>query len=366
MASKEVSPRGIGSGIHMIQYFINHAGRDLPASRKHELEKAKRILIKLLFSGKQILISSLVFILLANTTNLTFLNTIADEKEDMADALRGMEFVNDDNDDTGLKAVAIEQACKDSYGGEWTDNSWCKFDKDKQATGADIEFEHELEVRGLLYLYQDKETGTDEWEKYEQEKYEKGLAQEAAAVEKAAQEDALCDDEDADSTNIKTCMSDKREQQDKNVEQTCEKVDGKMTKDGFCDTDGSGDTPKADRFNDELMKLEQEQEQEQEQEEEEDASFEQVQKQMQQVLEQEDYPRTTGLIYETPAVEAETTDEDGDSIATGDSNDNEENEMTPEEADDINEQNEQEEEKVAENNEEDDNQVNIDTLYKNE
>lgn len=44
MASKEVSPRGIGSGIRMIQYFINRAGKNLPAARKRELEKAKRIL----------------------------------------------------------------------------------------------------------------------------------------------------------------------------------------------------------------------------------------------------------------------------------------------------------------------------------
>ncbi len=44
MASKKVSPRGIGSGIRMIQYFINRAGKNLPAARKRELEKAKRIL----------------------------------------------------------------------------------------------------------------------------------------------------------------------------------------------------------------------------------------------------------------------------------------------------------------------------------
>ena len=44
MASKKVSPKGIGSGIRMIQYFINRAGKGLPASRKRELEKAKRIL----------------------------------------------------------------------------------------------------------------------------------------------------------------------------------------------------------------------------------------------------------------------------------------------------------------------------------
>jgi len=44
MASKKVSPKGIGSGIRMIQYFINRAGKGLPASRKHELQKAIKIL----------------------------------------------------------------------------------------------------------------------------------------------------------------------------------------------------------------------------------------------------------------------------------------------------------------------------------
>ena len=33
-----------GSRIRMIQYFINRGGRGLPASRRRELEKAKRIL----------------------------------------------------------------------------------------------------------------------------------------------------------------------------------------------------------------------------------------------------------------------------------------------------------------------------------
>jgi tRNA(adenine34) deaminase len=44
MASKKVSPKGIGSGIRMVQFFINRAGKDLPAARRRELEKAKRIL----------------------------------------------------------------------------------------------------------------------------------------------------------------------------------------------------------------------------------------------------------------------------------------------------------------------------------
>ena len=44
MASKKISPKGIGSGIRMIQFFINRAGEDLPAARRRELEKAKHLL----------------------------------------------------------------------------------------------------------------------------------------------------------------------------------------------------------------------------------------------------------------------------------------------------------------------------------
>jgi tRNA(adenine34) deaminase len=44
MASKKVSPKGIGSGIRMIQFFINRAGKNLSANRRRELETAKRIL----------------------------------------------------------------------------------------------------------------------------------------------------------------------------------------------------------------------------------------------------------------------------------------------------------------------------------
>ena len=44
MARKSVSPKGLGSGIRMIQYFINRAGKGLSATRRRELERAKRIL----------------------------------------------------------------------------------------------------------------------------------------------------------------------------------------------------------------------------------------------------------------------------------------------------------------------------------
>lgn len=44
MASKKVSPKGIASGIRMVQFFINRAGKNLSAARKQGLEKAKQIL----------------------------------------------------------------------------------------------------------------------------------------------------------------------------------------------------------------------------------------------------------------------------------------------------------------------------------
>jgi hypothetical protein len=44
MASKKVSPKGLGSGIRMIQFFINRAGKKLPPGQKRELEKTKQIL----------------------------------------------------------------------------------------------------------------------------------------------------------------------------------------------------------------------------------------------------------------------------------------------------------------------------------
>lgn len=44
MASKKVSPKGLGSGIRMIQFFINRAGKNLSSEQKDQLEKAKHIL----------------------------------------------------------------------------------------------------------------------------------------------------------------------------------------------------------------------------------------------------------------------------------------------------------------------------------
>ena len=44
LASKKVSPKGPGSGMRMLNYFINRGGRGLSASRRAELEKAKALL----------------------------------------------------------------------------------------------------------------------------------------------------------------------------------------------------------------------------------------------------------------------------------------------------------------------------------
>jgi hypothetical protein len=46
LASKKVSPKGPGSGMRMLTYFINRAGQGLTAHRRAELEKAKSLLSK--------------------------------------------------------------------------------------------------------------------------------------------------------------------------------------------------------------------------------------------------------------------------------------------------------------------------------
>jgi hypothetical protein len=44
LASKQVSPKGPGSGMRMLTYFINRAGKGLSASRRVALEHAKKLL----------------------------------------------------------------------------------------------------------------------------------------------------------------------------------------------------------------------------------------------------------------------------------------------------------------------------------
>ena len=44
LASKKVSPKGPASGMRMLTFFINRAGKNLSATRKAKLEKAKVLL----------------------------------------------------------------------------------------------------------------------------------------------------------------------------------------------------------------------------------------------------------------------------------------------------------------------------------
>ena len=46
LASKKVSPKGPSSGMRMLTFYINRAGKNLPATRLEELERAKKLLSK--------------------------------------------------------------------------------------------------------------------------------------------------------------------------------------------------------------------------------------------------------------------------------------------------------------------------------
>jgi tRNA(adenine34) deaminase len=52
LASKKVSPKGPASGMRMLNFYINRAGKNLSASRKAELEKAKTQLSRIIARQK--------------------------------------------------------------------------------------------------------------------------------------------------------------------------------------------------------------------------------------------------------------------------------------------------------------------------
>ena len=52
LASKRVSPKGPGSGMRMLTYFINRGGRGLSPRRRAELERAKKLLSQRIQKGK--------------------------------------------------------------------------------------------------------------------------------------------------------------------------------------------------------------------------------------------------------------------------------------------------------------------------
>jgi hypothetical protein len=44
LASKKISPKGPASGMRMLNFYINRAGKNLTQSRKDELQKVKKLL----------------------------------------------------------------------------------------------------------------------------------------------------------------------------------------------------------------------------------------------------------------------------------------------------------------------------------
>lgn len=53
LVSKKVSPKGPASGMRMLSFYINRGGKNLSASRKAELNKAKKLLSERVAHAKQ-------------------------------------------------------------------------------------------------------------------------------------------------------------------------------------------------------------------------------------------------------------------------------------------------------------------------
>jgi hypothetical protein len=53
LASKKVSPKGPASGMRMLTFYINRAGRNLPPSRVKVLEKAKELLHQQVIAARE-------------------------------------------------------------------------------------------------------------------------------------------------------------------------------------------------------------------------------------------------------------------------------------------------------------------------
>ncbi len=53
LASKRVSPKGPSSGMRMLTFYINRAGKNLPATRLKVLEEAKELLHRKIVAGKE-------------------------------------------------------------------------------------------------------------------------------------------------------------------------------------------------------------------------------------------------------------------------------------------------------------------------
>src|SRR3984885_3201480 len=53
LASKKVSPKGTSSGMRMLTFYINRAGKNLPAKRLKVLENAKTLLHQEMMTAKK-------------------------------------------------------------------------------------------------------------------------------------------------------------------------------------------------------------------------------------------------------------------------------------------------------------------------
>ena len=53
LASKKVSPKGPGSGMRMLTFYINRAGKQVSATEKRKLEKAKEVLSERIHSERK-------------------------------------------------------------------------------------------------------------------------------------------------------------------------------------------------------------------------------------------------------------------------------------------------------------------------
>ena len=53
LASKKVSPKGPASGMRMLNFYINRAGKNLSEERHKELEKAKGLLSEIIRTKKE-------------------------------------------------------------------------------------------------------------------------------------------------------------------------------------------------------------------------------------------------------------------------------------------------------------------------
>jgi hypothetical protein len=53
LASKRVSPKGPSSGMRMLTYFINRAGKGLSPTRRAKLERAKKLLSERIVAQKK-------------------------------------------------------------------------------------------------------------------------------------------------------------------------------------------------------------------------------------------------------------------------------------------------------------------------